>query len=124
MIRVDKQTQAQLDAVRKKCQELDAEHEGIELEKKLDEALEYAARFGDHDLEGKSINILRPLDSYWSEGKELTIEHFNFGINATRPTTGESWYFVAMHYHNGGRGLPWASVEVSPQEGPHWSFHS
>lgn len=122
MMQVDEQTQAQLDAVRAKCLELDEEH-GTDLVKQLNEALDYVNRFGDQELEGKSINKLRPLDSWWKEGDELTIAHFNFGFTATRPT-GENWYFVGMHYHNGGRGLPWDSIEVAPQQGPHWSFHS
>lgn len=134
MLRVDPVTQKQLDAVKEKCVELDEEH-GTDLVKQFEESLDYCAKFGDQKLEGKSLNFLRPLDSVWQEGDELDISHFNFGLSAVKPDVNgepirddrgrlDPWYFVAMHYHNGGRGLPWDSIEISPKEGPHWSFHS
>lgn len=127
MLRVDEMTQKQLDAVRRKCQELDFEHPGVELEKKFEEALDYAARFGDQDLVGKSLNYLKPLDKVWMEGDTLDIWHFNFGVQAKREDAEgnlRDWYFLAMHYHSGGQDPIGSSVELCPKPYPHWSFHS
>jgi hypothetical protein len=124
MLKMDETTEKQVAAVRKKCEELDKEHEGIDLVKKLEKALDYAAKFGDGDLEGKSENHLSPLDGTLRDGDELTISHFNFWVSAQRPGGSQPWFGMAMHYHNGGQGNPWDSVELCPERGPHWSFHS
>lgn len=109
--------------VRRRCAELDEEH-GLELVKDFEAALEYAAKFGDQDLEGKSVNRLC-TDTGLQEGEELGAQHFSFVVYATRPGQDSAWFTLGMIYHNGsGMRDGTFSVEVNASDGPHWSFHS
>ena len=103
MLDMDETTRRQVEAVKAKCVELDKQYPGIDLVKKFEEALLYAAKFGDDLLEGKSVNRLSPLDKTLKEGDELTISHFNFWVSARRPRSVQPWFGMAMHYHNGGQ---------------------
>jgi len=131
MIEINEETQRQLDLVRKKCEELDVTHPGIELVDKLDKALDYAARYADKDLEGKTIAVLTP-DSYLPvklpEDFELLPRHFSFMVTLYKPGkegNRKYWFVMGMIYHNGaGVNDGSGSVELNPEAGPHWSFHS
>lgn len=123
MLVVEDRVQAQVDAVRAKCVELDKEHEGLELEKKFEEALDYAARYRDPELNGKSSNVVTPLDRWWDGEEELDPRHFNFWVSVNNPD-GEQVIGMAIHYHNGGPPGLGDSIEIAPPKGPHWSFHS
>jgi hypothetical protein len=115
---------AQVEAVRAKCVELDKEHEGVELVKKFDEALDYAARYRDRELTGLSHNYLTPLDKWWDGESDLEPAHFNFWVSIHQPVWNAKPSFgMAMHYHSGQPQLG-DSVEVNPDPAPHWSLHS
>jgi len=123
MLKMEERVKAQVDAVRAKCLELDKEHEGIELVKKFDEALEYAKTYRDPENLGKSHNHLSPLDRWWDGKEELDPRHFNFWVSVQNPD-GTQVIGMAMHYHNGGPPGLGDSIEIAPPKGPHWSFHS
>ena len=81
MLEMEERVKAQVDAVKAKCVELDKEHEGIDLVTKFDEALDYAARYRDPELEGRCINTITPLDRWWDGKEELQPIHFNFWVS-------------------------------------------
>lgn len=123
-IRMEERVKAQVEAVKAKCVELDKEHEGIELAKKFEEALDYAARYRDPELKGKSANFITPLDRWWDGEEELDPRHFNFWVSVCNPGEEKPVIGMAMHYHNGGPPGLGDSIEINPPKGPHWSFHS
>ena len=123
MLRMEERVKVQVDAVRAKCVELDKEHEGVELVKKFDEALEYAKTYRDPENLGESYNHLSPLDKWWDGKSELDPRHFNFWVSVRNPRSGTQLIGMAMHYHSGSPQLG-DSVEIDPPAGPHWSFHS
>jgi len=118
-----------LGRVREECARLDAEHPGIELTQKLEKALAYAARFGDQELEGKSLNLLVP-DHPLAEGDTMDARHFSFMVYCQHPDADgrplrAAWFTLGMIYHNGaGFGDGSLSVDFPSESGPHWSFHS
>lgn len=82
------------------------------------EILVQIAKFGDQELEGKSINHL------CSDFAPLS-----FVANCCRkdPETGRerNWYTIGVVFHNGsGMSDGTFSVELNPPNGPHWSLHS
>jgi hypothetical protein len=123
MLQMDAQTQGQVDAVKAKCKELDEEHPGVDLLVKFEMALDYCARYGDVNLSGQSYNILTPFADKWREGDELRPVHFSFWVSIPRKQTlNHSGNFgFAMYFHG---GMPLEPIELEPQEGPHWAFHS
>ena len=114
---------AQLVAVKQDCIRRDEENPELKLMEKLNDALDYAARFGDHDLKGDSINYLSALDSDWRFGDKIKPDHYDFWILARRPD-GTVWFEMAMYFHDPGVSKIAEPIEIETVEGPHWSFHS
>ena len=118
---------AQLEAVRQECVRRDEENPNLKLVEKLDDALDYAARFGDHELKGVSVNYLHPylgpLDSPWQFGDKIKSDHYDFWILAKRPD-GTVWYEMSMYFHDPKVAKVAEPIEIETVEGPHWSFHS
>ena len=95
----------------------ESDHKFGLLDKYLD-ILMQIAKFGDHELNGESLNHLRH-----------DFSPLSFIANCCRKDkeTGEerNWYTIGVIFHNGaGMEDGTFSVELSPPSGPHWSLHS
>lgn len=83
------------------------------------EALMQVAKFGDHELNGSSINHLC-----------FDMSDLSFVANCCRKDkeTGEekNWYTIGVIFHNGSGSMSDGSfaVEIDAPDGPHWSLHS
>ena len=114
---------AQLEAVKQECIRRDKENPDLKLVEKLNDALDYVARFGDHELKGRSINYLSALDTIWEFGDKIKPDHFDFWVTGVRPD-GNEWYGMAMYFHDPEVSKIAEPIELDRIEGPHWSFHS
>jgi hypothetical protein len=123
MIKMNVDTITRVLNVYRRCLELDKEYEGLNITGKFEEAIRYATRYGDPDGRGEQ-NVTLTLEFLDPSNGILEPKHFNFWCSLRQESSGKEIYGMMMHYHNGGRGNIWDSVEIDPEKGPHWSFHS
>lgn len=122
MIKMTKDTVLRVLRVYKKCLDLDVEHPGCDLSKKFEDALAYAASYADHEEKGESNIVFSPEYTDPQDGV-LQPKHFHFWCSLRRGSASES-FGMMMHFHNGGTPEFGEPVELAPEVGPHWSFHS
>lgn len=122
MLIVSSKTERHIEAVKQKCKELDKEYE-TDLVNRFDNLLKYISEFGDHELEGMSLNHIKPHVP-WDGKEELTTDHFNFSAQMYRPNSEKAWSSITAIYRNGGPPSMLDPITIEIPDGPGWTFHS
>lgn len=123
MIKMTADTMMRVLHVYKRCLELDVEQPGFRMAKKFEEAMAYVSNYADQEGKGVSNIVFTPEYTDPKDG-EMRPQHFNFWCSLRRGEAAEESFGMMMHFHNGGAPKFGEPVELTPEAGPHWGFHS